>query len=165
MDMKARIGVLFMLSLALGGVGYKFTQENYVEKENISQKNGFTFATPGDDTAVFVVDQHRKGAPTEYYEAGAGRDTLWLKTPKGALQDPLFTSDIVRFYYYLMTASDAHSPEGTGTIFEFHKYPLKIRNFESLVIEEDKTPGQVPAKHTLPANSFQIRDTFRATGA
>lgn len=132
---------LLLLALLLITAVYIISSRQMSVAQKSTNENHYLFSTKNNDIAIYVPSAYKN--KYQYYDAGKGHDTIWIKTTLGDFYDPLFQADLIRFYYYLLLYTDQTSKSGTGPSFHFQKFNLRIRNFESLVIEqiEDKKKG------------------------
>ena len=151
---------LAILALLLILAVYINTSRQTTEAHKAYSENNYLFSTKNNDIAIYVPSAYKD--KYQYYDAGKGHDTIWLKISLKDFYSPLFQADLIRFYYYLLLYTDQSSIAGTGPSFHFQKFNLRIRNFESLVIEQieakfnDITESSDALKDSIPLYDTRI---------
>jgi hypothetical protein len=121
--------VLWLVMLVLLFISY--TDSSALNKTPDPEE--YIISNGANDIVIFTpsIDQGR----WNYYDAGIGIDTFWLRLTEKEIQNPRIQADILRFYYFLMNNSDILRSAGTGDEFSFSAFDLRLRNFENLVVE------------------------------
>ena len=152
--LKRVLPIILIVGFAIYIVSYK----HITEAQEVIGENHYLFSTQNNDIAIYVPKAYTNRY--QYYDAGKGHDTIWIKMTLKDFYDPVFQADLIRFYYFLLLYTNQTSIADTGPSFHFKKFNLRVRNFESLVIEEiDDTTTQTsekPLENILPIYDTRI---------
>ena len=133
-----KINLLLLLTLIFLLVLYKSHSEQSQQLKDLYTSNQYISSDQGNDIAVYTPSI--SDGKWDYYDAGLGIDTLWLRLTNNEIENPYIQADILRFYYFLINNSDPFRVSGEGPKFEFSAFHLTVRNFENIIIERISEP-------------------------
>lgn len=145
------------MAMMVGGFGqYVVGTDMNDILSDAGHKRDFVYAEKGNDVIVYTPSFNQ--SKEDYYDGGAGIDTLWIRMTRSEFYDPRFQADLLAFYYHLMTHTNIQSGSDHGQSYSFTSFKLRVRNMENIVVEKMNTRDKGPTINP-PKKYLHLRDS------
>ncbi len=126
--------------------------------------NDRVFGKGGNDRGIYSVTENL--AATDWYDGGAGSDTLVLKLTQSQWQDPAVQQDLAAYRAFLENHVNPSTGEADGQVFSFSAFDLTVRRWEALeveIVDADDNPVVVSFTSTSADGSYTVGSTINVT--